>query len=190
MGNDTFHSAAPVVIVTSVTDAGKDGRGPIPGGRMSGSDIKPRRTFADLTEFLHFGPTQVLWRIQLLAPKKRKAQVRWILALAILGVAATLALDTSVREFVVSRARPVVARLRASGGAAAAAPAADALPSASPKAETSAPAANAVPQTVASPSVSTPSDPAPSPSPGASATKTAAPHSSMPTPRPARKKGH
>ncbi len=105
---------------------------------MSAASTRRPRRLSEITEFLHIDPTQLLFRIRLLAPKKRKGRVRWVLALAFLAVAATLALDTSVREWLVAQSRPLVARVRArmhKGEA----PAAAEAPTPAPVVEASAP---------------------------------------------------
>lgn len=78
------------------------------------------------------------------APKKRRSRARWVVACALLAVVAVLGFSRSAREVVITKGRPVVARISARlhhAPAAAPAAAAPAAVAAVPAAPAAAPAA-------------------------------------------------
>lgn len=61
------------------------------------------RETSRLTQLLGHSHTTIIRGLSLLAPRQRRARVRWIFAAGILAVVGLLAMDRSAREFVTSK---------------------------------------------------------------------------------------
>lgn len=66
------------------------------------------RSFSDLAEFVDFSPTEVLFRVQLLAPKKPKRRLGWVLLAGLSIVVGGLGMDPLVRDWAKTHAKSTV----------------------------------------------------------------------------------
>src|SRR5262245_41157797 len=82
------------------------------GVRLQAQSVASLESIASVeTGLLSLSP-EFVTGLRTIAPKKRRGQIRYVLILAIVGVAAVLGSDRAVREFASTHAHPVLQQAR------------------------------------------------------------------------------